>query len=58
LIRYRGRGSPYTAEGLLAVRAVTGANPVHHVHDLAGNLIAEIDGTTGWTLREYIWRAH
>jgi hypothetical protein len=25
---------------------------------LDGNLIAEIDGTTGWTLREYIWLPH
>jgi hypothetical protein len=25
---------------------------------LDGKLIAEIDGTTGWTLREYIWLAH
>ena len=48
----------YITEGLLAVRAVTGANPIHYVHDMYGNLIAEIDGATGWTLREYIRLAH
>lgn len=28
---------------------------VHDIHDLAGHVIAEADGTTGATTREYIW---
>jgi len=28
---------------------------VHYIHDLEGHIIAEADGATGATLREYIW---
>ena len=28
---------------------------VHYIHDLAGHVIAEADGATGTTTREYIW---
>ena len=45
----------YTADNQLAIRAVVGANPIHYVHDRQGNILAEIDGTSGITLREYIW---
>jgi RHS repeat-associated protein len=30
---------------------------VHYIHDLDGHIIAEADGATGATLREYIWMA-
>jgi RHS repeat-associated protein len=31
------------------------AGTVHYIHDLEGHIIAEADGATGQTLREYIW---
>lgn len=46
----------YTADNQLAIRAMVGANPIHYVHDRQGNVLAEIDGTNGTTLREYIWQ--
>jgi RHS repeat-associated protein len=30
---------------------------VHYIHDLQGHIIAEADGATGATLREYVWMA-
>ncbi len=50
----------YIYNGLeqLAVRALPTATPaatIHSIYDRMGNLIAEADGTTGTTLREYIW---
>jgi hypothetical protein len=30
---------------------------MHYIYDLDGHLIAEADGATGATLREYIWLA-
>ncbi len=50
----------YTYNGLeqLVVRDLPAAAPartVHSIYDRNGNLIAEADGATGATVREYIW---
>ena len=50
----------YTYDGLerLAVRVVTNTTPsgtTHLVYDTAGHVIAEANGLSGVTLREYVW---
>ncbi|MEP0068937.1 RHS repeat-associated core domain-containing protein [Pyruvatibacter sp.] len=50
----------YTYNGLeqLVIRDLPTASParvVHSIYDRNGNLIAEADGATGTTVREYIW---
>jgi RHS repeat-associated protein len=49
----------YNGFGQLASRTLTAASgtpgTVHYLYDAAGHLIAEADGTTGETLREYLW---
>ncbi|MCB0188459.1 MAG: hypothetical protein KDE31_29515, partial [Caldilineaceae bacterium] len=34
---------------------MTPSGTVHSIYDRFGNLIAEADGTTGDTVREYLW---
>jgi RHS repeat-associated protein len=45
----------YTYDGLerLAIRAA--AATTHLIYDTAGHLLAEADGSTGATVREYVW---
>ena len=51
----------YNALEQLVTRASTApgvsAGTVHYIYDTDGHLIAEADGATGATLREYIWLA-
>jgi RHS repeat-associated protein len=46
--------SRFDARGLLAARTVS-AGTIHTVEDRDGRVIAELDGATGDTLRDYIW---
>lgn len=47
----------HNAMGQRAVKSVDGgtAGTIHFIYDQSGQVIAEIDGTTGVTLREYIY---
>ena len=51
----------YNAFEQLVSRATSAAGgptgTVHYIHDLDGHIIAEADGATGATSREYIWMA-
>ncbi len=50
----------YNSDGQLVIREINGAGnstTLHYVHDLEGNVVAEID-SAGATIREYAWIAH
>ena len=44
----------YTAQGPRASKTV-GSTVTHYLYDTAGHLIAEANGATGATTREYVW---
>ncbi|WP_167369241.1 RHS repeat-associated core domain-containing protein [Pseudovibrio denitrificans] len=50
----------YNSNGQLVIRQINNADSpttLHYVHDLEGNIIAEID-SSGATTREYVWIEH